>query len=92
MCSGMILGITKSRFHVPLQTLGCILTLLPGNFLGHHHGGRSFHTTAHSHFSSYMWWYVITQACLGIFLKLHLMEGSTARRVAVIAHGVIGKS
>lgn len=37
-------------------------------------------------------WYLILQVALGVFLKLHVMEGSRARRIAVGAHGVIGKS
>ncbi|ORY84085.1 hypothetical protein BCR35DRAFT_303135 [Leucosporidium creatinivorum] len=89
---GMILGLVRSRFHAPLQALGCILTLLPGNFLGHHHGGRSFHSTAHSHFASYMWWYLVLQTGFGVFLKLHVMEGTRVRRAVVLAHGVVGKS
>lgn len=39
--SGMVLGMNKSRFHAPLQGIGALVTLLPGNFLGHHHGGES---------------------------------------------------
>lgn len=89
--AGMILGINRSRFHAPLQALGAILTLLPGNFLGHHHGGRSFHSTAHSGFAHYMWWYLVLQTGFGIFLKLHVMEGTKVRRGVVLAHGVVGK-
>ncbi|KAI5477202.1 integral membrane protein [Pseudohyphozyma bogoriensis] len=90
-CVGMVLGINKSRWHVPLQSLCCVLTFC-GNFLGHHHKGRSFHSTAHGHFASYLKWYLIIQTGLGIYLKLHIMEGTKVRRSAVMAHGVIGKS
>ena len=48
--SGMVLGLTKSRWHVPLQSITVLISLF-GNYLGHHHGGRSFHSTAHSHSS-----------------------------------------
>lgn len=65
---------------------------LAGYFLGHHHGGREFHRTAHSHFASYVFWYLITQASLGTFLKLHIWQESYFRRIMVILHGVIGKS
>ncbi|GAA5919595.1 hypothetical protein JCM1841_001067 [Sporobolomyces salmonicolor] len=88
---GMVLGITRSRFHVPLQTLTIVLTLA-GNFLGHHHGGRGFHMTAHAHFAGYLWWYLIMQTAFGVFLKLHVMEGTKVRRGVVIAHGIVGKS
>ncbi|GAA5886092.1 hypothetical protein JCM6882_004261 [Rhodosporidiobolus microsporus] len=89
--AGMVLGITRSRFHVPLQSLTVVLSLV-GNSLGHHHKGRSFHMTAHAHFASYLWWYMIAQTAFGVFLKLHVMEGTLVRRGAVIVHGVIGKS
>ncbi|GAA6018593.1 hypothetical protein JCM8202_000573 [Rhodotorula sphaerocarpa] len=88
---GMVLGIARSRFHVPLQTLGIVLTLA-GNYLGHHHRGRSFHMTAHAHFATYLWLYLVLQTVLGVFLKLHVLEGSALRRGAVTAHGFVGKT
>ncbi|GAA5819942.1 hypothetical protein JCM11251_005420 [Rhodosporidiobolus azoricus] len=89
--AGMVLGITRSRAHVPLQSLTVVLSLC-GNYLGHHHKGRSFHMTAHAHFAGYLWWYMITQTALGVFLKLHVLEGTLWRRGAVFVHGVVGKS
>ncbi|GAA5983563.1 hypothetical protein JCM11641_007284 [Rhodosporidiobolus odoratus] len=89
--AGMVLGITRSRFHVPLQTLTIVLSLV-GNSLGHHHGGRSFHMTAHAHFAGYLWWYMISQAVCGVFLRMHVMEGTFVRRSVVAVHGIIGKS
>ncbi|GAA6003801.1 Ytp1p [Rhodotorula paludigena] len=89
--AGMVLGITRSRFHVPLQSLTVALSLA-GNSLGHHHGGRSFHMTAHAHFAGYLWWYMISQTAMGIFLKLHVLEGTVVRRSVVVAHGIVGKS
>lgn len=89
--AGMVLGITRSRFHVPLQSLTVALSLA-GNSLGHHHGGRSFHMTAHAHFAGYLWWYMISQTAMGIFLKLHVLEGTVVRRGVVVAHGIVGKS
>ncbi|GAA6006960.1 hypothetical protein JCM10207_009152 [Rhodosporidiobolus poonsookiae] len=88
--AGMILGITRSRFHVPWQGLTVVLSLC-GNFLGHHHSGRAFHMTAHAHFASFLWWYMMLQTAFGIFLKLHVMEGTLVRRSVVMAHGIIGK-
>lgn len=35
---------SRSRYHVPLQSLGVVLTFI-GQFLGHHHGGREFPAT-----------------------------------------------
>ncbi|KAK4047121.1 hypothetical protein OIV83_005573 [Microbotryomycetes sp. JL201] len=90
--AGMVLGITKHRLHVPLQTLGVLLSLFVGNSLGHHHGGRSFHSTAHMYASRYMWWYLVLQTGFGVFLKLHVCEGTKLRRGFVVAHGIVGKS
>lgn len=39
-----------------------------------------------------MWLYMITQAGMGVFLKLHVMEGTFARRAVVKAHSWVGKS
>ncbi|KAL8277314.1 hypothetical protein RQP46_010267 [Phenoliferia psychrophenolica] len=88
---GMVLGITKSRLHAPWQGITCVLSWT-GSWLAHHHSGRSFHSTAHSHFASYLKWYLILQVALGVFLKLHVMEGTLVRRIAKTTHGVIGKS
>jgi hypothetical protein len=38
---GMVLGMTKNRWHVPTQVVGTILAIL-GFFLGHAHEGRQF--------------------------------------------------
>ncbi|BGP16426.1 hypothetical protein JCM10213_004018 [Rhodosporidiobolus nylandii] len=89
--AGMVLGITRSRFHVPLQSVTIVLTLC-GNYLGHHHAGRSFHMTAHAHAAGYLRWYLVLQTLFGVFLKLHIMEGTVLRRSVVVAHGVVGKS
>ncbi|KAK4702745.1 hypothetical protein P7C70_g3476, partial [Phenoliferia sp. Uapishka_3] len=88
---GMVLGITKSRLHVPWQSITCVLTWT-ASWLAHHHRGRAFHSTAHSYFAAYVKWYLILQVACGVFLKLHVMEGSRVRRGVVTAHGVIGKS
>lgn len=90
--AGMILGLNKSRYHVPFQLVTISLSLFAGNFLGHHHGGRSFHVTAHASLASYLWWYVIAQAGLGLFLKLHIIEGTKARRGVKLAHKIVGAS
>jgi hypothetical protein len=87
----MILGLTKSRLHAPLQFLTVLLSLV-GNSLGHHHRGRSFHMTAHAHLASYLWWYMILQAAGGVFLKMHVWEGTKVRRAVVGMHGLVGKS
>ncbi|SCV72118.1 BQ2448_4812 [Microbotryum intermedium] len=89
---GMVLGLANSKFHAPLQALTSIVSLFGGNFLAHHHGGREFHTTAHSKLAHYLKYYLILQVALGTFLKLHLWQQSNFRRGVVVFHGVIGKS
>ncbi|KAF8631965.1 hypothetical protein AX15_002101 [Amanita polypyramis BW_CC] len=87
---GMVLGLSRSRWHVPLQSAGMALTSA-GYILGHSHGGRAFPPSAHGHFANYLLLPVLLQLCLGIYLKLHIHE-RTVRPYAVMAHGILGKS
>lgn len=86
---GMVLGITRSRWHVPLQATGFALTF-GGYILGHSHKGRMFPRSAHGTFASILLVPIIGQLILGIYLKLHIHEKSI-RPYAVVAHGIIGK-
>lgn len=88
----MILGLNKSRLHVPFQLVVISLSLFAGNFLGHHHAGRSFHMTAHASFASYLWWYVVLQAGLGVFLKMHVLEHTKVRGTLKTLHKWVGIS
>ncbi|KAF8914467.1 hypothetical protein CPB85DRAFT_1298019 [Mucidula mucida] len=87
---GMVLGISRSRWHVPLQTTGFVLTL-GGYFLGHKHHGRQFLKTVHGTYANILIVPILAQLCLGIYLKLHIHEKSL-RPWMVRLHGVIGKS
>ncbi|KNZ78841.1 Protein YTP1 [Termitomyces sp. J132] len=87
---GMILGITRSRWHVPLQSTGFLLTI-GGYILGHSHKGRQFLPSAHGKFASILFLPIAAQLLLGIYLKLHIHE-KTLRPWAVRAHGVFGKA
>ncbi|KAK9457503.1 hypothetical protein V1511DRAFT_493796 [Dipodascopsis uninucleata] len=90
---GMIFGMTKSRFHVPVQVAGVVFTIV-GYFLGHHHKGRQFPSNnIHSKFASYLLFFLSLQIACGVFLKLHLERGimGKVRRFVVIGHGIIGK-
>lgn len=72
---GMILGLTRNRWHVPCQSLGAILTLT-GFFIGHLHKGRQFESgNIHSKFGSILIIVVLVQLALGIILKLHINKG-----------------
>ncbi|KAI1171917.1 hypothetical protein F4777DRAFT_593361 [Nemania sp. FL0916] len=91
---GMVLGMVKSRWHVPLQTLGTVLAIV-GYFLGHKHKGRTFrHNNAHSKFVAPISLMLFAQIVFGIYLKLHLEKGifGKIRRVVKVGHGIIGKA
>jgi len=103
---GMVLGITRSRWHVPLQVRHQGLRrisvsdqkpqstgfalTIAGYFLGHAHKGRMFLPSMHGSFASFLFGLIVAQLVLGIYLKLHINE-QTIRPFVVIAHGVLGK-
>ncbi|KAK5164439.1 hypothetical protein BJ546DRAFT_451480 [Cryomyces antarcticus] len=90
--TGMVLGIVRSRWHVPVQSLGTVLSVV-GYFLGHAHKGRQFASNVHATFAPVLMLLLLTQVALGIYLKLHLEKGINGkiRRSVVICHGIIGK-
>ncbi|KAJ6624716.1 hypothetical protein B0H10DRAFT_2005790, partial [Mycena sp. CBHHK59/15] len=87
---GMVLGITRSRWHVPLQGAGFALTA-GGYVLGHSHKGRMFLPSVHGSFASVLFVPIALQLALGIYLKLHIHEQSV-RPWVVRLHGVVGKA
>ncbi|EJD54357.1 hypothetical protein AURDEDRAFT_79231 [Auricularia subglabra TFB-10046 SS5] len=87
---GMVFGITRSRWHVPLQATNFVLTAA-GYVLGHRHGGRKFAPSAHETFANILILPLLAMLVLGIYLKLHIHE-RTLRPYAVRAHGIIGKT
>ncbi|KAI9894429.1 MAG: hypothetical protein M1814_003187 [Vezdaea aestivalis] len=91
--TGMVLGILRSRFHVPLQVFGACLALL-GYFLGHAHGGRQFAPNIHASVSFGVMLLLAVQVGLGVYLKLHLVRAGQAavRKWAVPLHGILGKA
>lgn len=102
---GMVLGIIKSRWHVPVQIVGTIVATV-AYFLGHMHKGRQFkHPNIHASFANSLVLMLIVQVGLGVGLKLHLEDksgwigrvfgsktGRGGRRIVVIAHGLLGKA
>ncbi|KAI0690969.1 hypothetical protein BC835DRAFT_1521424 [Cytidiella melzeri] len=88
--TGMVLGMSKSRWHVPLQSVGIALTI-GGYFLGHAHGGRAFLAGIHGIMANILLIPIFLQLALGIYLKLHIHE-ETLRPWAVRLHGIVGKS
>lgn len=91
--TGMVLGIVRSRWHVPLQTLGAILAIV-GYFLGHAHGGRQFAPNIHASMASMLMIMLIAQITMGVYLRLHLEKGINARirRYTIMMHGMMGKA
>ena len=87
-----LLQIIRSRWHVPVQTLGTIITVVAW-FLGHRHKGRQFAPNIHASFASSLMVMLAAQVAIGVYLKLHLTRGvhSKIRRYVVNVHGTIGK-
>ncbi|KAK3936644.1 hypothetical protein QBC46DRAFT_394552 [Diplogelasinospora grovesii] len=91
---GMVLGIIKNRWHVPLQVLSTVIALL-GFALGHMHGGRQFiENNVHAKFGNTVFFLMIGQVVLGAYLKLHLEKGIHGRIRPVIRmlHSINGKA
>lgn len=88
----MVLGMVRSRWHVPVQVTATALAIL-GYLLGHAHGGRQFAKNVHAQYAPWLMIMVFTQAAMGIYLKLHLERGINGkiRRWIVSGHGILGK-
>lgn len=92
--TGMVLGIIRSKLHVPVQVAGSVLAII-GYFLGHKHKGRQFtEDNVHAKFVPIIMLMLIAQIVMGVYLKLHLEKGihGKIRRVVVVGHGVVGKA
>ncbi|KAH8093242.1 hypothetical protein BXZ70DRAFT_949591 [Cristinia sonorae] len=87
---GMVLGLSRSKWHVPLQSAGFALTL-GGYLLGHAHKGRSFLAGVHGIMANIMFIPILLQLTIGIYLKLHIHE-KTIRPYFVPVHGIIGRA
>ncbi|KAI5287144.1 hypothetical protein KEM52_001725, partial [Ascosphaera acerosa] len=90
---GMVLGIVRSRWHVPLQTAGSVVAVV-AYFLGHAHKGRQFAKNVHASFANSLMLLLVLQLAVGAYLKLHLEKGlhGRVRRYLVLLHGVLGKA
>jgi len=89
--TGMVLGLVRSRWHVPTQITASVLAIV-GYFLGHLHKGRQFGHNAHAGFANWLMLLLITQVVLGVYLKLHIEKGflGRIRKWQVKAHAVLG--
>jgi len=88
----MVLGIARSRWHVPVQIVATALAIL-GYMLGHAHKGRQFSKNVHAQYAPWLMMMVFAQAAMGIYLRLHLERGFNGkiRKWIVSAHGILGK-
>lgn len=89
---GMVLGLSKSRWHIPVQLVGVALVVI-GFVLGHAHEGREFSAdNVHRSFASTVVLTLAFQVFLGFYLKLHLEKGPNRwfRPFSVKAHKVVG--
>ncbi|KAI7849284.1 hypothetical protein BDC45DRAFT_448852 [Circinella umbellata] len=89
---GMVLGLSKNRWHVPVQILGTVFFVV-GYFLAHAHAGRNYEPhIAHRWFASIVIWSVVGQLILGGYLKLHWESGIHGRFRPFFArfHKVLG--
>ncbi|CAG8575028.1 333_t:CDS:2 [Dentiscutata erythropus] len=90
--TGMVLGLSRSRWHVPVQIIGSIFTII-GYFLGHAHGGREFPgDNIHSLFAPFLIYTLISQVGIGAYLKLHFTSGPNKwfRPLTTKIHKIIG--
>ncbi|TKX22215.1 hypothetical protein C1H76_5504 [Elsinoe australis] len=89
--TGMVLGLVRSRFHVPVQVVASLLAIV-GYFLGHWHKGRQFSPGAHSAFANWLMLLLIGQVSLGAYLRLHLERSffGKSRVFFVKIHKVLG--
>jgi hypothetical protein len=89
--TGMVLGLVKSRWHVPTQILGTAIAVL-GYFLGHLHKGRQFAYSAHAGFANWLMLMLVMQVVLGVYLRLHLEKGflGKIRPYQVKTHRILG--
>ncbi|OAL31425.1 hypothetical protein AYO22_01017 [Fonsecaea multimorphosa] len=90
---GMVLGLGKSRWHVPVQIFGLVLTVI-GWVLPSFHGGRQYlKPNIHASFAKWLLFAIVAQAASGTYLSLRL-EGPRHRTIRKILHrwhGVAGK-
>lgn len=90
---GMVLGMTKNRWHVPTQAVGTILAIL-GFFLGHAHKGREFIPNhVHGTFAHILQLLLAAQVFLGIYLRGHWEKGihGKIRKIVRPFHSIFGK-
>ena len=84
----------KSRWHVPVQVLATAIAIL-GYVLGHAHGGREFiDSNVHAKFGTTVFFIMVAQVVLGIYLKLHLEKGFNGkiRPTIRLLHSINGKA
>ncbi|KAI8063305.1 hypothetical protein BC940DRAFT_307601 [Gongronella butleri] len=91
---GMVLGLARNKWHVPVQIVATIVFFI-GYQLAHAHDGRNYEPhIAHRWFADIVIWAISLQVLFGIYLKLHIERGihGRIRPLFVLAHKIIGVS
>ncbi|KAI9304170.1 hypothetical protein BJ944DRAFT_240803 [Cunninghamella echinulata] len=91
---GMVLGLAKNKWHVPVQVLATSIFVV-GYFLAHAHSGRNYEPhIAHRWFASIVIWDICLQIIIGVYLKLHIERGihGRIRKWVVLVHKTLGIS
>ncbi|KKA30151.1 hypothetical protein TD95_002796 [Thielaviopsis punctulata] len=92
--TGMVLGITKNRWHIPVQILATALAAF-GYILGYLHKGRMFNPdNVHVKFAGIMFIAIVAQVVLGFYLWLPFGRGIGGRIGSLIrpVHSILGKA
>ncbi|KKF93064.1 Protein YTP1 [Ceratocystis platani] len=92
---GMVLGMTKNRWHIPVQILATSLVAF-GYLLGYFHKGRMFRASnVHTKFSGVIFIAIATQCVAGFYLWLPFGVKSIGGRIGSLirpVHSVLGKT
>ncbi|KAK9767383.1 hypothetical protein K7432_002868 [Basidiobolus ranarum] len=94
---GVVLGLIRSRWHVPTQIVGSMIAAL-GFFLGFMHDVGSTHHHEHSHrnpHSSFAWVMIlalISQGLFGFYIKFYKKSTANLRKIVKVAHRWLGIS
>ncbi|RKF59566.1 Protein YTP1 [Erysiphe neolycopersici] len=90
--TGMVLGLVRSRWHVPTQVAGTTIAV-SAFLLAHLHKGRVFAENLHAAFGNWLMLLLVIHIIFGVYLRFHITNGfhSKIRKIVVVGHSVVGK-
>lgn len=86
---GMVLGLTKSRWHVPLQSAGYLLTIA-GYIIGATRSGHDYPSASQGPFAYFLLGPILLQLILGLYLQFR-PNSPSIRPYILKVHGIIGR-